>query len=237
MLNIFLPSDCVEKLPKELSKQFCLHPSLLVKLLERLGSSDDAQVKHIEYVLIQSGMTENCKCKLPDDTLCRLISKAPCYSIIQALFMLCSPNEEFVAQQSMQLTEQLVLIKYIIKESAWSDKVILSICSEILPKEIDTSKIVEEPVGPILVQELLDHNFDPHVNASSRRKPLLIVANKVFTYAKRPRQFQQLGEIICLLLEVGADIEDLCSLEHGKQTSSLHMATELALRMLYGVVG
>ena len=234
MLNIFLPSDCVEKLPKELSKQFCLHPSLLVKLLERLGSSDDAQVKHIEYVLIQSGMTENCKCKLPDDTFCRLVSKAPCYSIIQALFMLCSLNEEFVAQQSMQLTEQLVLIKYIIKESAWSDKVLHSICSEILPKEIDTSKIV---IDSILVQKLLDHNCDPSVNAASKKKPLLIVANKVFTSAKRPRQFQQLGEIICLLLEVGADVEDLCSLEHGKQTSSLHMATELALRMLYGVVG
>ena len=223
-------------------------------------------MKHIEFVLIKSGMTENCKCELPEDTFCRLVSKNPCDNIIQVLFELCSPNEEFVVQlavKSLQMTEQLLLIQYIIKESKWSDKMIHSICSEcnpsqrtqlvawtiehhqtqsrtmtilesgeILSEVIDLSKIVEEPTDPTLIQQLLDHNVDPNGNGASRKKPLFIVANKVHRPAKRSvNQIPKLDEIICLLLEAGADIEDLCSLEQGRQTSSLHMATELALRM------
>ena len=222
-------------------------------------------MKHIEFVLIKSGMTENCKCELPEDTFCRLVSKNPCDNSIQILFELCPPNEEFVVQlavKSMRMTEQLLLIQYIIKESEWSDKVIHSICSEcnpsqrtqlvvwtidhhqtqsrtptilesgkILPEEIDLSKIVEEPIDPTLIKQLLDRNIDPSGNGTLKKKPLFIVANKVYRPTKRSKQFVKLDEVICLLLEAGADIEDLCSLEQGKRRSSLHMATELALRM------
>ena len=260
-----LSSECPERLPKDLSKQFCLHPSLLIKLLKKLGRSNDAHMEHIKFVLIKSGMTEKCKCELPDNIFCRLLSKAPCNDIIEVLFKLCSPNEEFVVQlavKSMRMTEQLLLIQYIIKESAWSDKVIYSICSEcnrsqrtqlvvwaikqhqiqsrtmtilesgeILPEEIDLSKIVEKPSDPTLIKQLLDRNIDPNGHATSKKKPLFIVANMVYRPTKRSKQFVKLDEVICLLLEAGADIEDLCSLEQGKRKSSIHMATELTLRM------
>ena len=267
LLYMFLFPECLERLPtaKELSKQFCSQASLLVKLLEKLGNSDDTEMKHIEFVLLKSGMTENCKCELPDNVFCRLISKAPCNDIVEVLLKLCPPNEEFVVQlavRSQQMTEQLLLIQYIIKDSTWSDSVIHSICSEcnpsqrtqlvvwsidnhqtqsrtmtilksgeILPQEIDLSKVVEEPSDPTLIKQLLDRNIDPNGNASSKKTPLFIVANKVYRPTKRSKQFLKLDEIICLLLEAGADIEDLCSLEQGKRKSSLHMATELALCM------
>ena len=162
----------------------------------------------------------------------------------------------------MQMTKQLLLIQYIIKDSMWSDSVIHTICSEcnpsqrtqlvvwsienhqtlsrtmtilksgeILPQEIDLSKIVEEPSDPTLIKQLLDHNIDPNGNGTSKKNPLFIVAYKVYRPKKRSKQFLKLDEIICLLLEAGADIEDLCSLEQGKRKSSLHMATELALCM------
>lgn len=260
-----LSSECPERVPKDLSKQFCLHPPLLVKLLKKLGSSNDAHMEHIKFVLIKSGMTEKCKCELPDNVFCRLLSKAPCNDIIEVLFKLCSPNEEFVVQlavKSMQMTEPFLLIQYIIKEPEWSDKVIHSICSEcnpsqrtqlvvwsiehhqtqsrtmtilesgeILPEEIDLSKIVEKPVDPTLIKQLLDHNIDPNGNNASKKKPLFIVANEVYRSTKRSKQLLKLEEVICLLLEAGADIEDLCGLEQGKRKSPLHMATELALRM------